>query len=480
MGTKYNEGETAGGGGGDATSAKQTTILTGEGVSAAGVHTFGHNDHEILGRLDGFHNAIHILFVIPEAIASINTHNTVIKSSLETLGRCDTITQADALSYPHFREYRLIVLGTNNGTAWTTSNLADIKTIDVPVIAVDAIAASYLGMGTNGGDAAAKTAINAITNIEGAVLGIGRHGFTGLAAGANTVSASTTYSTLDMSNANITETWYAYESVNANTDVVLGLIYAEQVSGEASVDVSGGDIPATRGFYGAAYSMNDLNALGQGVLSILADTIFHETKTSRNGVASLRQKIFGDMTGSFTRTAPLVEYIAGQNSIGGKCAVGDSLSDMVNRNVSMMEFWSDVGAKVTLTTSSTNIPLPNITIADIPSGATIIRVVGMIRMRALNNTSASVNAINEALDAVIKVEKMGGTWTSLINIINDTWSVAASTKEGGMLIEGSADASAEVDANADYEFRFDGNCRVDGNNLDLVDVAVGMKVYFVA
>jgi len=152
----------------------------------------------------------------------------------------------------------------------------------------------------------------------------------------------------------------------------------------------------------------------------------------------------------------------------------------VGRQISVMEFWSDVVAKVTLTTSSSNVALPNLTISDIPAGITITRVVGMVKMRALNNTSASVNAINEAIGAAIKVEKMGGSWTSLISIGDNTLSVSTSTKEGGLLIEGNADASGEVDGNDDYEFRFDGNCRVDGNNLELIDAAVGLKVYFIA
>ena len=309
--------------------SKQDTLLTGVGIDTYGSHTFGHTDSEILGRLDGFHNAIHILFVIPEAVASINAHNTAIKAKLETLGRVDTITQADALTYPHFREYRLIVLGTNNGTAWTTTNLADIKLIDVAVVVVDATAAAYLAMGTDGGAAATKTAIKTVANIKGISLGIGRHGETGLAVGANTISASTTYSTLDMSNANITETWYAYEFTNDNTDVIIGLIYAEQTNGDAGIDINDDTIPATRAFYGAGYSFNDLNSLGQGVLTLLADTIFHETRSHISDITALQQKLLGNMTGSFGRTAPLVEYIAGQDSVGSKLPVGKSLYDTI-------------------------------------------------------------------------------------------------------------------------------------------------------
>jgi len=154
----------------------------------------------------------------------------------------------------------------------------------------------------------------------------------------------------------------------------------------------------------------------------------------------------------------------------------------IGRNVSMMEFWGDVDDIITLTTATIDINLPNIVVADIPAGATIIRVVGMIRMRAMNNTNAATNAINGA--NAIKVKKSTGAWATddvdLINIVDNVWSTAASTKEGGMLIEGDNDAATEVDENATYNLRFNGNIFVDGNNLELIDVDVGLKVYFVA
>jgi hypothetical protein len=144
----------------------------------------------------------------------------------------------------------------------------------------------------------------------------------------------------------------------------------------------------------------------------------------------------------------------------------------------MMEFWSALDDIVTLTTATADVPLPNIVVADIPAGATITRVIGMIRMRALNNTSASVTAINGA--GVIKIKEAAGSYANLITIPDNILSTAASTKEGGLLLEGDIDASAEVDANDTYNLRFDGNIFVDGNNLELIDVAVGLKVYFIA
>lgn len=187
-------------------------------------------------------------------------------------------------------------------------------------------------------------------------------------------------------------------------------------------------------------------------------------------------RIFGFMQGSHQKVVVMSGDVIG----GGDAteAKQDAIIADVSRNVSMMEFWSAIDDIITLTTATSDVTLPNIVVADIPAGATITRVVGMIRMRALNNTNASVNAINGT--GIVKIKETAGAYVNLITIGDNIWSVAASTKEGGMLLEGDIDASAEVDANDTYNLRFDGNIFVDGNNLELIDAAVGLKVYFTA
>ncbi len=160
----------------------------------------------------------------------------------------------------------------------------------------------------------------------------------------------------------------------------------------------------------------------------------------------------------------------------------DTLLQRSITSVSMIEFWSAIDDIITLTTATTNVDLPNITTADIPANTTIVRVIGMFKCRAFNNTNVAINAINGA--STIKIKKSTGAWgvddVNLISIADNAWSTAASTKEGGMLIEGNNDAASEVDANATYNLRFNGNIFVDGNNLELIDVIVGLKVYFIA
>ena len=139
------------------------------------------------------HSHVEILFITPEAVDSISADNTAIKTELEKLGTVDHIVQTDALDFPNFTIYSLCVLGSNSDTAWDTANLADIKTVpQLPILCVDKIAAAYLEMGTDGGDATTKTTIDASARIEGSPLGMGCAylGITGLNPGITTVSTS--------------------------------------------------------------------------------------------------------------------------------------------------------------------------------------------------------------------------------------------------------------------------------------------------
>lgn len=160
---------------------------------------------------------------------------------------------------------------------------------------------------------------------------------------------------------------------------------------------------------------------------------------------------------------------------------GVETSTSSTQSISFMDFWSSLDDMITLTNTSYDVSLQNVIVANVPANTTIVRVVGMLKMRAINNTSVATNAINGAV--VIKVKKSTGTWgvddVALISLPDNILSVSASTKEGGLLIDGNNNASTEVDGNATYNLRFDGNTFVDAANLKLIDVSAGLRVYFI-
>ena len=148
--------------------------------------------------------------------------------------------------------------------------------------------------------------------------------------------------------------------------------------------------------------------------------------------------------------------------------------------MSFIDFWSDIDDLITLTTATENVVLPDVVVADIPATDTVKRVIGMLRIRELEDSSAAENAVNGAVD--LKVKKSTGAWgtddVALINIPDNALLTPASGVSRGTTLFGDNDVVSEVDGDATYNFRLDGNVFVDGNNLLLRDVQVGVRVYF--
>ena len=189
-------------------------------------------------------------------------------------------------------------------------------------------------MGVDGGDAAAKTSLVAITEIEANDLGIGITGVVGLAAGANAVAASTIFNTIDMSDADISETFFGTENTADNTDVLLAAIFKRQPDGTRGLDSDGLEVPGTRYFYGCAYSAVDLTLLGKSVVRLLGHMAIQATTAALSfeisgDIGDLETKIFGNQASEFNNGNPLVEYLTGRNSSGTRLPVGKSIYDLL-------------------------------------------------------------------------------------------------------------------------------------------------------
>ncbi|MBA7630773.1 hypothetical protein ES703_38298 [subsurface metagenome] len=279
-------------------------LVTGLALDGSAPFSFDYTKATVPGWLHGFHMVRRILFVVPEAIGSITVHNTAIRDELVKMGLVITITQADAPTYPDYESITLTVLGSPlAGIAWNTANLVHIKAIfGLPVVCVDALTAVYLKMGTDGGNALTKTELNAIANIEGSILGAGIDDTVGLAPAANTVADApgVTFSTLDMSDGNITEIWYGWETTEDETDVLLGEIRKTMPDATPGKDIDGADVPGTLAFYGCAYSMNGLNTLGKAVLHLLVEKLLH---SSTAGLAVILSGEIGNLAATIGNRA---------------------------------------------------------------------------------------------------------------------------------------------------------------------------------
>ncbi|MCK5235924.1 MAG: hypothetical protein KAR06_02975 [Deltaproteobacteria bacterium] len=145
-----------------------------------------------------------------------------------------------------------------------------------------------------------------------------------------------------------------------------------------------------------------------------------------------------------------------------------------------MEWWSDTDDVIDLPAAAADTNLPDVVVVGLPTDFVLVRAVAIFKCRHIENTNGGgVNAIEGAQD--IRVKKSTGAWgvddIAAINLADNQWAVAASTREGGDVIEGDIDIKGEMDGNATYNFRFE-DADVDLDFLRLNDVQMGIKAYF--
>jgi len=141
-----------------------------------------------------------------------------------------------------------------------------------------------------------------------------------------------------------------------------------------------------------------------------------------------------------------------------------------------MDFWSDVDDEIDLPAVAAPISFPSVVVSGVPSGATLDRVAAMVKVRAIENTNAGgTNAIAGA--QVMQVQKGAGAWATAINLADNQWLVAASTRESGDVLIGDNDVKATVDGDGTYNFRLPA-ALVDRASLRLNDVLVGLRFFF--
>jgi len=147
--------------------------------------------------------------------------------------------------------------------------------------------------------------------------------------------------------------------------------------------------------------------------------------------------------------------------------------------VAHIDFWSDTVDAIDLPAIAADVDLPNVVVAGLPSG-TLVRVVAMLKVRVTENTSSDgPNAINGV--QAIRIKKSTGVWgvndVVAIDLADNMWTLAASTREAGDLLIGDNDVKSEVDGNETYNLRFE-NALVDLANLRLNDVLIGLRFYY--
>jgi len=155
-------------------------------------------------------------------------------------------------------------------------------------------------------------------------------------------------------------------------------------------------------------------------------------------------------------------------------------TDKMPRIVSHMDFWSDNDDDITLTTTvGADHALPSCVVAGLPTGITIIRVVAMLKIALIKDTSGADNAINGVTSLKVDADNLYGSLVTAIDIPDNSWAVDVSeaTERGGDVMIGDNDIKTEVTGNATFYARLE-DIVCDGNNLKLKDIAWGLRIYF--
>jgi len=164
-----------------------------------------------------------------------------------------------------------------------------------------------------------------------------------------------------------------------------------------------------------------------------------------------------------------------------QAALESAVTSEGEKAINYFDFWSDSDDVIDLGPGeAADVNLPNVVVSGLPTGVSLARVVAILKVRAIENTAGGgANAIDGA--QAIRVKKSTGAWgvddLAAINLPDNLWTVAASTRESGDVLVGDNDVKGEVDGDATYNLRFE-NQVVDLDVLRLNDALVGLRFYF--
>lgn len=154
-----------------------------------------------------------------------------------------------------------------------------------------------------------------------------------------------------------------------------------------------------------------------------------------------------------------------------------------DRHLTSIDFWSDPIALINISSTSYDVVLPSVLIPGLPTGATIWKVGLIGYISVIRDTSGSDNAVNGACTIQIMVST--GDWgdddITALDIPDNAFSVDVSTSpdRGGVPLIGNINndnLSSVVTGPGLYYLRFE-DIAADGNNLSLLDVQVGLRVW---
>jgi hypothetical protein len=131
----------------------------------------------------------------------------------------------------------------------------------------------------------------------------------------------------------------------------------------------------------------------------------------------------------------------------------DTVKTRTEHHLITRTWFSAPQIEVIADTTHTDASLPSVVLPNITG--TIVSVFAGFKFRMIENTNAAANKLSGAQEIQVK-ENAAGAFTDCINLVDDQFGLAASTREGGDCIIGAIDVVAEVAVfNKTYAFQWD-------------------------
>lgn len=122
-----------------------------------------------------------------------------------------------------------------------------------------------------------------------------------------------------------------------------------------------------------------------------------------------------------------------------------------------------------------DIPLPQVTVDNMPAGLQIDTVIAKFKFRMLENTSIAPNSLAGALE--IQIQRPGIAWTPVIDMPAGAFLIPATTREEGTTIVGDRFPIATVNQSAIYTFQWQG-AMAGFNFLNFNDIQMELNIFY--
>lgn len=133
----------------------------------------------------------------------------------------------------------------------------------------------------------------------------------------------------------------------------------------------------------------------------------------------------------------------------------DLIPDLISGPIT---YWSDTQLGLTIPAVAGTLAMPSVVVSGLPVGATVISAKAILIYRILDNLNAGANKLDGATVAatsqVVQIKKGGGAWVDAITFLDDQFSIAGSTREGGAPVACAIDLSTTITGNDTYSFQW--------------------------